>query len=248
MSNYTLNRDAALTTTIDGSTIVIPFFQCNDCGSAISEHYAGITGRCSSCTREDNQTEGLEQIHTVTIYLPDEDRTNSGVVGDISKFSDQIYEAKGGKHVTKMSNILKYGIDKFDELSHADLIVYPPSGEGGDNHMKQIAEELSSKTMIPSADVTEKAEDYPSQKSTDSLDERISNIQGKIGIRQTSSVNFEDVDQAIIVDDVVVTGSTMSNTAQVLLQEGVSQVYGLGITRNEALNHLICSVGSVYGA
>lgn len=227
--------------TVGESSIVLPSFQCRNCGRAISEFYFSKTGKCASCIQGDNQTEGLERIYTVTVYLPDEDRQDGEIVGDISSFSNRIYEAKSGNHVSEMAGVLKYGIREFENLNTSDLIVYPPSGEGGANHMKDIANRLSKSVGIPAADITEKLEDYPSQKSTSSEEERITNLQGKIGISTSlpEQIDLDEVKRAVVVDDVVVTGSTMSNTAQALKQNGVSEVYGLGIARNEALNHLI---------
>lgn len=85
-----------------------------------------------------------------------------------------------------------------------------------------------------------KSEEYKSQKSTESIEERKSNLDGKISISDSklSGINLSEIDRVVIVDDVVVTGSTMSNTAQVLKQHGVREVYGLAIARNEKLEHI----------
>jgi len=239
MANYSVIEDAGTVAEVGDSRIVLPNYHCEGCGRVISEHYSDKTGTCASCQRGENSTDNLERIYTVTIYLPEEDRGHGGIVEHISEFSNYIYKAKSGKHIPKMAGVLKRGIENFDNLSNADLITYPPSGEGGFNHMKEISERVADKVDIPSADITQKIEDYPSQKSTDSMKERINNVDGGIGLSSSNDVNFSDIDMAIVLDDVVVTGSTLSNTAQVLKSQGVDEVYGLAVSRNEALNHLI---------
>lgn len=138
MGKYSVNNAAADVVSIGEFDIVLPKYQCDSCGRVISKNYFDKTGECASCRRGDNVTEGLERIYTVSIYLPDEDRTQNGVVEDISEFSDSIYKAKGGEYISEMANVLKYGFQEFDDLSSSELIVYPPSGEGGNNHMKKL--------------------------------------------------------------------------------------------------------------
>lgn len=238
MADYSVIEGAGTIAEIGDSKIVLPNYCCEECGSAISEHYSNETGTCATCQRGENSTDNLERIYTVTIYLPDEDRGHGGIVEHISEFSNYIYEAKSGEHIPKMAGVLKYGIKTFDNLSSADFITYPPSGEGGFNHMEEISERVAHEVNIPCSDITQKLEDYPSQKSTDNMKERINNVDGKIGLAASSDVNLSNTDVAIVLDDVVVTGSTLSNTAQVLKSHGVDEVYGLAVSRNESLNHL----------
>lgn len=240
MPEHTLNEDAADLMNVEGSNIVLPEYQCNECGKAISEEFSEATGECAGCHNGRNQTEGLERIRTVSIYLPDEERGGQGIVEEISEFSNQIYEAKSGEHTSKISNVLKYGARNNRTFSSADLITFPPSGEGGFNHMDAISQPLEDVTGTPVEDVVRKTEDYPSQKSTGPVEERLENLEGKLGLvePESQSTELSEISTAIVVDDVVVTGSTLSNTARTLKDAGVDEVYGLAITRNESLNHL----------
>lgn len=240
MTEYSLNEDAAEVLEFGDSRIVIPKYQCDECGKAISEDYSQSTGKCADCNENRNQTEGLKRIHTITIYLPDEDRGEQGIVEDIGEFSNLIYEAKSGNHISKMANTLRYGIENTGDISDPDLVTFPPPGEERKvNHMKTISEPLE-EAGVPIVDVTQKLEDYPSQKSTDTMEQRIENLEGKIGLSQpdSQSIELSEVDTAVVLDDVVVTGATLSNTARALKNAGVNEVHGLGISRNTSLTHL----------
>jgi predicted nucleic acid-binding Zn ribbon protein len=194
MANYSLNEDAADTFEHQDLRVVLPKYQCKECGKAIKEEYAGTTEKCVGCVNGNNQTEGLERIHTMTIYLRDEDRNEQGIVGDVGEFSDMIYEAKSSNHTTTMSNILERGLGDIEDLPNPDLITFPPSGEERNtNHMHIISQDIeSSDSKI--VDATTKMEDYPSQKSVDNMEQRIENVNGKIGI---SKQNKQKIDVSV---------------------------------------------------
>jgi predicted amidophosphoribosyltransferase len=209
-----------------GASVFQPEYRCRTCGEAIEKKWYDITGDCRRCHEGENDVgEAVEKIYTVSIYLG-QDQGHA--------LSEEIVEAKNGDHVTKMAEILAWGVRNFDDLERADILVPPPSGEGGDNHMVKIGNELSKQVGIPLRDVVSKRVDYPAQKHVDSAEERMENIRGKM----ESSEPLRDVNFAVVIDDIVTTCATISNTGRALIEAGVKTVIGLGIARDESLSNL----------
>lgn len=200
-------------------SILQPKYQCELCGAAISEKWSDITGNCSNCTNEINEVGGyLDRIYAVTIYFSEADDHTT---------SEQLAPPKDGTYAKKKARMLQWGIENFDELNEVDLLVSPPSGEEGKyNHMVDTGERLSKFVDIPFRNVTDG--DYDPQKEMEDAQSRKKNVRDEI----TCPANLQDTERVLIIDDIVATCTTLSDTARVLLESGVDKVEGLSASRS----------------
>jgi predicted amidophosphoribosyltransferase len=135
-----------------------------------------------------------------------------------------------------MAEILKWGLNNFDPLSDGEILVPPPSGSSDEyNHMVKIGEKLNQKVDLTLVDATYKSEDYPPQKDMSSQEERKQNVRDKIECDK----GLNGISTAVVIDDIVTTCTTISDTARVLHESGVDTVYGLGIGRSVSFEGLV---------
>ena len=221
MTTYRYIRDAWEIVDIEGvgDPVPHPERQCELCGAAISEKWSEITGKCSNCTRGINEVgDDLDRIYAVTIYFSE---------AEDHSLSNQLAPPKDGSFAKEKARILQWGIENLDELHEVDLLVPPPSGgEDEYNHMVDTGERLSRHVGIPFRDVTNG--DYQPQKDMDSLSDRKENIQGEV----TCAADLHHVDRVLVIDDIVTTGATLSDTARALLEAGAGEVQGLTVSRS----------------
>lgn len=217
----------------EGAVVLTPKFQCSKCGSAISERWAEITGKCGRCQSEESPfRNSVTQISTASIYFESSWRHD---------FSKEVVDAKNGAHVGKMAGILAWLIEGDPVLSESTLLCHPPSrGDDDENHMEPIVTRLSEEVGIEYKDALTKIEDYPPQTEMGSFEERFENIWEKMGADE----GLEDHPRAIVVDNVVTSGATMAESGRALSQAGVTEVYGAALASYEAVDHL-CDIGAL---
>ncbi|WP_327052309.1 ComF family protein [Halomicrococcus gelatinilyticus] len=214
----------------EGAPVIHPKYQCRMCGEPIEESFTRTSGVCFYCNKGKNEVgEFVDRIFTVSIYF------KQTVTSD-HELSKEIRAAKEGENVDKMSDILGWGMGRFTSLTETDILVPPPSGSGEEyNHMAEIGKRLSNKVGVELADVTYKLEDYSPQKDMDNQEDRKENVRGKVGCDK----DLSDVSKAVVIDDIVTTCSTISDTARALKEAGVDTVYGLGIARTVSFEGLV---------
>lgn len=215
---------------LDGAAVFHPKYQCRMCGEPIEESFTRTSGVCYYCNKGKNEVgEYVDRISTVSVYFKER------VTSD-HELSKEIRAAKSGENIDKMAEILQWGMERFPHLSDVNILVPPPSGSGDEyNHMAEIGEELSQRVGIKLADITYKIDDYSPQKEMENQEERKENVRGKVGCDK----DLSDVSEAIVIDDIVTTYSTISDTARALKDAGVETVYGLGIARTVSFKGLV---------
>lgn len=77
-------------------------------------------------------------------------------------------------------------------------------------------------------------EDYQPQKELDQ-EERKENVRDKVGCDE----DLSDISKAVVIDDIVTTCTTISDTARAIKEAGVDTVYGLGIARSVSFEGLV---------
>ncbi|MEO7165521.1 MAG: phosphoribosyltransferase family protein [Spartobacteria bacterium] len=113
-----------------------------------------------------------------------------------------------------------------------DLIVPVPlhparKRERGFNQAALLARELKRRSRIPLGDVLQRTR-YTTTQTQFDRSERMENLKGAFRLRQRSSV--QDL-RMLLVDDVLTTGSTLSECASVLKQAGALSVHAATVAR-----------------
>lgn len=229
MTTYTRIEDAWEDVELpgmEGEIIGKPRIQCELCGEGISAVWARRTGQCGACTKGFNQVgDDLERIYTVGVYCPETDD---------HELTNELRPPKDGTYAEKKARMLQWGIENFDELDRADLLVPPPSGtDPEDNHMADTGELLSEYVDIPFGDIAKG--EYEPQTDMETGVERMENVEGEIDVEE----DLSNIGTVIVIDDIVTTCSTLSDTARALLEAGVGQVIGLGATRSMNFEGLV---------
>ncbi|AEH39174.1 ComF family protein [Halopiger xanaduensis] len=208
----------------DGAPVLHPRNQCKYCGEPIQGQYR----KCYFCKEGRNAVRThIERVYTVSVYF--KQRTEG------HEFSKELLEAKEGDHKEKMAKVLKWGIDNLGLLSSTELLVVPPSGSGADyNHMVEIGKVVSDLTGKPLCTSTYKEKDYQAQKELPS-EERIENVRDGVGCDK----DLSEYSSAAIIDDIVTTCATMSDTARAVKESGVDRAFGLGIARSVSCDGLV---------
>lgn len=211
---------------LDGEEIRHPRIQCDLCGEGISEEWARRTGQCGACTKGFNQVgDNLERIYTVGVYFS---QTQDHVL------TNELQPPKDGEHAEKKARMLQWGIENLDELDEADLLVPPPSGsDPEDNHMAVTGELLSEYVGIPFRDIAHG--DYDPQTDMDTAVERIENLEDEVEVQE----DLGNIGTVVVIDDIVTTCSTLSDTARALREAGADRVVGLGATRSMDFEGLV---------
>jgi len=135
--------------------VILPRSQCELCGEAVKEEYK----RCYNCNSENNPVgDELSRVFSVSFYLNTDIKRH--------ELSRETNDAKKMRNLEKMTNVLSWGVNNFNELQNFDALVPPPRGDedAEENHMHQIAEMVSENVGIPSHDILSKSEEYKSQK------------------------------------------------------------------------------------
>lgn len=95
----------------------------------------------------------------------------------------------------------------------------------GFNQAELLARELARTTRLPYENVLMRIHETPSQ-TVFTKEERKENVSGAFAAELKQCVYQKNI---ILVDDVITTGSTLSEATKVLLAAGARQVYGLAV-------------------
>lgn len=99
----------------------------------------------------------------------------------------------------------------------------------GYNQAEILSRRLAKKLGLMSKNVLLRLSNTPSQFSR-TREERIKNMKGAFGIRTHAEIAGRTV---FLVDDVIVSGATLSEAAETLKKGGVRQVFGLAFAHNQ---------------
>jgi len=114
---------------------------------------------------------------------------------------------------------------------HINYIVPVPlhrlkKAERGYNQSFYIAKGLSGFLKIPVAENLIKRKRYTESQTKMNLKERQENIEGAFKAKRRHNLNEKNI---LLVDDVITTGSTISECGKVLLEKGVKKVYAVSV-------------------
>lgn len=101
----------------------------------------------------------------------------------------------------------------------------------GYNHAALLARGLAHKLELPCHDILERNRETKSQFGL-SQKERKENVKEAFGIKKWKEEVIKEK-TIFLVDDILTTGSTMSEIARVLKEQGAKKVYGLVLSRDE---------------
>ena len=135
------------------------------------------------------------------------------------KFGDaQIYHIAFGELIAERIYEELYG--KFDVLSWVPLAP-DRYRERGYDQVKLISEDVSERLCVPLVPLLTKRRGVKAQSLTSGKEARRANIAGAYRLRRGADVEGKRV---LIIDDVVTTGSTLSECAKTLLLAGAEEV------------------------
>lgn len=100
----------------------------------------------------------------------------------------------------------------------------------GYDQARLIAEEIAKNTGLPCRQLLRKIKDNGAQSLTRDAKQRRDNVAGVYALCEKTDVSGMRI---LLVDDVVTTGSTMSEAARVLRRAGSKTVYGASLARHE---------------
>lgn len=116
-----------------------------------------------------------------------------------------------------------------------DVISYAPLSRArlrsrGYDQARLLAEELSAITGIECRPTLRKVRNAAPQSGTGGFEERKANISGAYRIRKDAEINGKTV---LLADDIVTTGSTLSECAGVLIRAGAADVKAVTVARRK---------------
>ncbi|MCX7822959.1 MAG: ComF family protein [Syntrophobacterales bacterium] len=205
------------------SWIKEPF--CKVCGvpfKTIHDEFAHKEGLCGECLLEPPD---YDMIRSVCTY--------EGVI------EEMIRTLKYGKHlfhVPPLVEILEEGFLKWLKDEGIELILPVPLHierlkERGFNQSLLLAKELGKRTKIQfSHSILIKVKNTTPQVKLHKT-ERKKNLRRAFAISESANVHLANISSALIVDDVVTTGTTILECARVLKKAGVLKVIGLSVAR-----------------
>ena len=122
-----------------------------------------------------------------------------------------------------------------DSDIYADFITWVPLSKKrmrnrGYNQAQLICEELSVLLDIPQLKTLSKIRNNPAQSSTGNAKMRKANVKGVYKVEPGIDIKGKTV---IIVDDVITTGSTVSECARMLKEAGCKDVFALSLARSK---------------
>lgn len=100
----------------------------------------------------------------------------------------------------------------------------------GYNQSELIAAEASKRLELPCNALLKKIKDNPAQSSVNDRKKRTDNVSGVYKVINEELVKGKYI---LLVDDVVTTGSTLSECARMLCRAGAKEVYCATIARHE---------------
>ena len=118
-------------------------------------------------------------------------------------------------------------------LSRADYIIPIPLHparlrERGYNQSSLLAQEAAFSSGITLKDCLIRKKNTPSQTQLD-YKARAKNIRGAYRLKNSLDFSLKDK-KVVLVDDVITTGATLTEAAKVLIENDVSEVYGVVVT------------------
>ena len=155
---------------------------------------------------------------------------------DIVRESILRYKFTGcSSYCVRYGDILSDCIENNLDCGGIDVITYVPISrrrmrKRGYNQSELIAAEASKRLELPCNALLKKIKDNPAQSSVNDRKKRTDNVSGVYKVINEELVKGKYI---LLVDDVVTTGSTISECARMLCKAGAKEVYCATIARHE---------------
>lgn len=125
-------------------------------------------------------------------------------------------------------------VEKELDTGDIDVISWVPLSrkrlkKRGYNQSKLIADVVSKRLGIPGKPLLKKIRNNPAQSRTTSASERAVNVKGVYEVEKNAELEGKHI---LLIDDVVTTGSTLSECARVLRLAGAKKVYCAAVARH----------------
>lgn len=205
---------------------ILDFFfppRCAFCGAILEESGDGVCSACRKALPRAAETErkcDFVRAYTAPFYY--EEPVRQGMLA--YKFRNA---PSRGKVFGRMigEDLLRRGIDGFDLISWVPLSAKRHRRRGYDQArlLAEAAAEALGTTAVP---LLRKARDVSPQSRLRTPEERRANISGCYVVRSADAVRGKRI---LLIDDIITTGSTLSECARMLLTAGVVSVRGAAL-------------------
>lgn len=205
---------------------ILDFFfppRCAFCGAILEESGDGVCSACRKVLPRAAETErkcDFVRAYTAPFYY--EEPVRQGMLA--YKFRNA---PSRGKVFGRMigEDLLRRGIDGFDLISWVPLSAKRHRRRGYDQArlLAEAAAEVLGTTAVP---LLRKARDVSPQSRLRTPEERRANISGCYVVRSADAVRGKRI---LLIDDIITTGSTLSECARMLLTAGAVSVRGAAL-------------------
>ena len=205
---------------------ILDFFfppRCAFCGAILEESGDGVCSACRKALPRAAETErqcDFVRAYTAPFYY--EEPVRQGMLA--SKFRNA---PARGQALGRMigEDLLRRGIDGLDLLSCVPLSAKRHRRRGHDQPrlLAEAAGEALGTTAVP---LLRKARDVSPQSRLCTPEERRANISGCYVVRSADAVRGKRI---LLIDDIITTGSTLSECARMLLTAGAVSVRGAAL-------------------
>ena len=205
---------------------ILDFFfppRCAFCGAILEESGDGVCSACRKALPRAAETErkcDFVRAYTAPFYY--EEPVRQGMLA--YKFRNA---PSRGKVFGRMigEDLLRRGIDGFDLISWVPLSAKRHRRRGYDQ-ARLLAEAAAEALGTPAVPLLRKARDVSPQSRLRTPEERRANISGCYVVRSADAVRGKRI---LLIDDIITTGSTLSECARMLLTAGAVSVRGAAL-------------------
>ena len=205
---------------------ILDFFfppRCAFCGAILEESGDGVCSACRKALPRAAETErkcDFVRAYTAPFYY--EEPVRQGMLA--YKFRNA---PSRGKVFGRMigEDLLRRGIDGFDLISWVPLSAKRHRRRGYDQ-ARLLAEAAAEALGTKAVPLLRKARDVSPQSRLRTPEERRANISGCYVVRSADAVRGKKI---LLIDDIITTGSTLSECARMLLTAGAVSVRGAAL-------------------
>lgn len=205
---------------------ILDFFfppRCAFCGAILEESGDGVCSACRKALPRAAETErkcDFVRAYTAPFYY--EEPVRQGMLA--YKFRNA---PSRGKVFGRMigEDLLRRGIDGFDLISWVPLSAKRHRRRGYDQ-ARLLAEAAAEALGTKAVPLLRKARDVSPQSRLRTPEERRANISGCYVVRSADAVRGKRI---LLIDDIITTGSTLSECARMLLTAGAVSVCGAAL-------------------
>ncbi|MCL2773913.1 MAG: hypothetical protein FWD71_11240 [Oscillospiraceae bacterium] len=198
------------------------------CDKCMSELVREAMRKCRFCGRPPylcrcKTVENIEDVVTPFFYTGEKIKTAIYAVKKANLYYINEFFAKGMYNSVKSSDRIK--IDEIDYITFIPRMKKSVR-KYGYNQTKYLAKLISKYSGIPCLSVLNASRLYKREQKTLSKSERILNVKDKFSVAKNKRPVIT-TKTMLLIDDIVTTGSTLSECARVMKQAGAYKVYAL---------------------